>query len=68
MTDRVMLQAKIRESGMTMTAISKKSGIKRATLYNRLNNKGEFTASEIVNLTAVLKLSKQERDKIFFLH
>ena len=51
---------------MTVVAISDKSGILRETLYNRLNGKGEFTASEIVGITRTLNLSKPERDKIFF--
>lgn len=53
------------ESGMTMKAIAEKSGILRETLYNRLNGKGEFTASEIVALSRVLNLSNKQRDHIF---
>lgn len=60
-----MLNAAIQESGMTMKAIAEKSGMVRETLYNRLAGKGEFTASEIVGLTSVLRLSKDERDQIF---
>lgn len=66
MPNIVLLREKIEESGMTMVAISTKSGILRETLYNRLSGKGEFLASEIVGLTRVLKLSKADRDKIFF--
>lgn len=65
MADVELLQAKIDESGMTMVAIAKKSGIDRTTLYNRLKNVGEFTASEIVGLSTTLRLTKPERDKIF---
>jgi DNA-binding phage protein len=61
-----MLKEKIKESGMTIVAISEKSSILRETLYNRLNGKGEFTASEIVGLTRALGLSKADRDCIFF--
>lgn len=61
-----LLKSKIKESGMTMVAIAEKSGILRETLYNRLNGEGEFRASEIVSLTAVLGLTKKERDEIFF--
>ncbi len=59
------LKEKIDSSGMTITAIARKSGILRETLYNRMSGKGDFTASEIVSLTNVLKLTKAERDKIF---
>jgi predicted transcriptional regulator len=60
-----MLKNVIDDSGMTMVAISKKSGIRRETLYNRLAGVGDFTASEIVGLAKALKLSKTERDQIF---
>lgn len=56
------------DSGMTKTAIAKKAGMKRETLYNRLAGKGEFTASEIVGLTEALRLDKDQRDFIFCLN
>lgn len=65
MTDFECLKEKIKDSGMTMVAVAKKSGILRETLYNRLNGVGEFTASEIVSLAKTLGLSKEERDNIF---
>ncbi len=66
MTDLIALKARIKASGMTMTAISQQSGILRETLYNRLAGKSEFRASEIQKLTYILKLKKTERDSIFF--
>lgn len=65
MTNFELLQLKIKESGMTMVAICEKSGIERATMYNRLNGVGEFTAKEIVSLSDTLHLTKTDRDKIF---
>lgn len=59
------LQCKIKESGMTIVAICEKTGIERATLYNRLKGVGEFSASEIVALSEVLRLKNTDRDKIF---
>lgn len=59
------LKSKIEQSGMTMKAVSEKSGIVRETLYNRLNGIGEFTASEIVGLSKALNLTIKERDSIF---
>ncbi len=59
------LKAKIAESGMTVTAIAKQSGMVRATLYHRLNGMGEFTASEITGLTRALRLTRPDRDDIF---
>lgn len=60
-----MLKSVIDDSGMTMVSISKKSGIRRETLYNRLAGVGDFTASEIVGLTKALRITKTERDQIF---
>ena len=59
------LKFKMNESGMTMVNIAKKAGMLRETLYNRLNGRGEFTASEIIALSEVLHLTKKERDDIF---
>lgn len=61
-----LLKNVIDDSGMTMVAISEKSGIKRETLYQRLKGSGEFTASEIVGLVSALKLNKSQREAIFF--
>lgn len=66
MPDIDALKKKISDSGIPMTTIAKRSGIVRETLYNRLSGIGEFTASEIVGLTETLRLSKTEREQIFF--
>ena len=65
MVDREMLRDKMRDSGMTVTAIAEKTGMLRETLYNRLAN-GDFKVSEVHRMTAVLHLTKAERDAIFF--
>lgn len=65
MVDFYMLQNKISESGMTMTAIAEKSGILKATLYNRLKGVGCFTVSEAVALQDTLHLSDREMKQIF---
>lgn len=61
-----LLKEKIDDSGITMTALARKTGIKRETLYNRLKGIGDFTASEIVPLSKVLHLSAKEKEAIFF--
>lgn len=66
LVDLGMLKKRIDDSGMTMVSIANKSGIIRETLYNRLNGKGEFTASEMMSLSRVLNLPNKDRDKIFF--
>ena len=66
MTNVELLRSILYESGMTVVAIAEKSGILRETLYNRMAGKGEFKASEIQALTQVLRLTRKERDDIFF--
>ena len=66
MVDIERLKEVIDDRGMTMTAISDKTGILKATLYNRFKGIGEFTASEIMSLSDVLFLNTDEREAIFF--
>lgn len=65
MTDIEKLKNEIEESGITITALTKKAGMKRETLYNRMKGIGEFTASEIVALAEALHMSDELRDEIF---
>lgn len=65
MVNTILLRNKIRDSGLKINYIAQRSGILRETLYNKLNGKSEFTASEIVSLTKILSLTKKERDEIF---
>ena len=65
-TDTEKLREKITDSGMTIVAICRKTGIKRETLYNKMSNKSEFLASEMAALSDVLRLTVDERDAIFF--
>lgn len=61
-----MLRSKIDETGITIVALAAKCGITRESLYNKLEGKSEFKASEIHAITCALNLKKSERDKIFF--
>lgn len=65
MYNREMLKAKMKDSGMTVKAIAEKSGFIRETFYNRIEN-GDFRASEIQRITETLRLTRDERDAIFF--
>ena len=65
MPDTKLLKEIISKSGLTIVAIAEKTGVSRETIYNRLNGKGEFRASEMVALSKVLNMSKEDRDKIF---
>lgn len=66
MTNSELLKSKITECGIPITFLADKIGITREGLYNKLNGKTEFKASEIAALTKVLNLSNAERNKIFF--
>lgn len=65
MTDITALNTFIKNSGMTITAIAEKAAIGRPTLYNKLDGKSEFTASEIVSLANVLHMTPEQRNAIF---
>lgn len=67
MTDVVLLKKAIKESGLKTKAILKATGIKSyATLRSRIKNKTCFSAKEISALEAILNLTKDQRDQIFF--
>ena len=64
--NRAALKECIKDSGMTMAAISRKSGINQACLYYKLRTEtSEFTASEIVALSKTLGMTRSQRDDIF---
>ena len=60
------LKDSIKESGIPTAEVARRSGMLRETLYNRLAGRGDFKASEIVALTNVLHLTREQRDNIFF--
>ena len=60
------LKQAIDESGITITALAKKVGISRESMYNKIENKTEFTVSEIGLISSALHLSNEARDAIFF--
>ena len=61
-----LLKSTIDESGITIVSIAGKMGISREGLYKKLSGEAEFKASEIEKMTDALRLSKKERDAIFF--
>ncbi len=66
MLDTVKLKNKIAENGTSITFVSNALGITREGFYNKINGVTEFKGSEISKLSKVLKLTKKERDDIFF--
>lgn len=66
MTNTDLLKRKIDESGYKMQFIAEYIGVSYQALYNKIGNKTEFLASEIMKLSELLKLTDEERNEIFF--
>lgn len=66
MIDLEALKKNIEDSGIPIAHLAKKCAISRETFYNRLSGKSEFKASEMYALPIALRLTKEERDAIFF--
>lgn len=66
MTNTTLLRKKINESGYKLRFIAQKVGISYQGLSNKINNQREFKANEIQILYDLLKLTEEERVKIFF--
>lgn len=66
MTNSILLNYKIKVSGFRHGFLADKLGLSRTGLYNKINNKSEFLASEIQALSEILNLSPDERQEIFF--
>lgn len=65
MTDLVLLNKIIKDSGMTITAIAEKSNMNRQRLYSILQGV-DVRAVEIQSLAKTLRLTNAIRDKVFF--
>ena len=67
MTNTVLLNKIIEKQGISISELSRRSGVSRKRLY-AIKKEGvdaTATAKEIVGLAAALLLSDQERDLIF---
>lgn len=65
MTNKELLVERIKESGFKLSYIAEKLGITRASLHNKLTGKSCFSVAEVVILSELLSLSREERDSIF---
>lgn len=68
MIDTELLQEKLNKSSFRMTFVAKELGITYQALLNKLNNKCEFNAGEIISLRQLLHLTGAEVDRIFFMY
>jgi len=66
LTDSEKLKAKIRDSGYRIRFLAEQLGISYQALYNKVDNKTQFLASEIMRFSDLLNLTPEERDDIFF--
>ncbi len=61
------LRGKIRENFGSEYAFGEALGMALSTLSSKLNNKSEFTRSEILSIVKLLNLKKEEIYDVFFL-
>lgn len=67
MTDTALLKAKIHNSGLKIGYLAEQMGLSRQGLYHKINDRNEFTTSEVQKLCELLNIdSLEERSKIFF--
>lgn len=67
MTNTVLLEEKVRSSGLKTKFIAEKLGISRAGWYRKLNGKSPFTAEQIQIMCDILHItSLREKEDIFF--
>ena len=53
-------------AGVTKEDIAQYLGINVATIYRKFNGESDFTLSELRKLKIILRLSKEDVDRIFF--
>lgn len=66
MTNTQLLRNKMEQSGYKLRFIASKLGISYQGFLNKVENKTEFTASEIQILYNLLDMDEADRDAIFF--
>ena len=66
MYNKDLMKQAIKESGMTIRAISAKTGIKYETLRRKLHGRNPWFLDEVGEISRVLRLTGKERNEIFF--
>lgn len=66
MTNTQMLKSKMKSSGYRLRFIAQSINLSYPGFLNKVNNNAEFKASEMQGLTKLLKLSADEKERIFF--
>jgi transcriptional regulator with XRE-family HTH domain len=69
MVNSELLRERIDNSGLKIVFIASRLGISGQAFRNKMNNKSEFTASELKELSELLNVkSLKEMNTIFFNH
>lgn len=66
MTNTALLNDKIEQSGYRRRFIAAEINLSYQAFLNKVNNESEFKISEVKGLCSLLKISKTEREQIFF--
>ena len=66
MTNTVLLNKTIKESGVKRYSLAEQLGLTYQGLLNKINNVSEFKASEIKKLSEILGIDHELRERIFF--
>ena len=66
MTNTTELKAMMVRNGYTAEQLAKEIGMTPQSLSYKINNKREFTATEINNVSKALGLTLEEKEIIFF--
>lgn len=66
MYDFTKLKSRMIDQHETVASLSKKLGITEKVLYQKLNDKTEFTPKEIEQLMSILDIRAQEVEGYFF--
>ncbi|WP_064612480.1 hypothetical protein [Streptobacillus moniliformis] len=61
-----LLKSKIYLFGYNITTFANACNITTQNLYNKINGKRDFKKKEIVIISKILKLTLEEKEKIFF--
>lgn len=62
----LLLNEKIKDMKIPITAIADKMGISRQSLYQKLDGKSSFKITEAQKICDILKLTNHEKTQIFF--
>lgn len=66
MTNTTEFKVAMMRASMTMESLAEQVGISAVSMSYKVNNKREFTSSEIKRISDILNLTIEERELIFF--